>query len=649
MIVSAAIFIMLLSGSFFGAVVWKKRFEETFPVFVFGLVLILYIFGLFGGLKYGVFFIYLLILSLYVAGIIAITRKKNIKDAAGVFFTPAFWIYVVLYLFINLINRNRLACTWDEFSHWMDCVKAMTFLDDFVTNPASDSMFRSYPPAMALFQYFFQKVCHVIRPGIKFDEWHMFVAYQMLAYTAMIPFAGGIHGKKIIGIVWKSIVTCIVFALAPQIVYSCFTEEGFYGSIMIDPFLGVLVGCGFAMVLFHRDNSITYKLYITLLCAVAVLSKDVGLFFAVFIAVIFLWNEVFEGGILRSYISERKKIDKTLIRNILVGVTPLLVAVVAKLTWKLELSISKAQIMFGEKPKVLEFFRLFFGKGDSESWQGITVANFKAKFFEPIIHFEGLNISISFFAVTVLDILAVYAIYRLFRKNRVFPLVVFLVQIPVYVLGLGATYITGFSEWEATHLAVYSRYMNMEYLAIFMVMVMGTLVYLRDIIQEKSQFIAQLCLSAGLFLLAPMSVMSRYLNRDLCRESVAIRTPMEDFSREIEKYCEENKKVYLICEGSAGFDYWVIHFNVRPVLIEESLYWWTLGEGVEGYGSWNINSEQWADLLFNSETGYDYVAVYHTNDYFNDNYGNLFENPSQLVDGAIFKVDRNAETLIRCN
>ena len=65
-------------------------------------------------------------------------------------------IFLLVFFAFSVFNAGKLASTWDEFSHWIDIVKAMTTVDDFGTNPQSLSTFKSYPPAMSIFQYVLQ-------------------------------------------------------------------------------------------------------------------------------------------------------------------------------------------------------------------------------------------------------------------------------------------------------------------------------------------------------------------------------------------------------------------------------------------------------------------------------------------------------------
>ena len=281
------LYILIVSVSFFGACIFRKKFEDTLPLTFIYIMLSLFIFGLLDLLKFGVFAVVMSLGCLYVAAIYTLIVKHNIKEMASYFFTPAFFIFSILFAVLIYINYGKLADSWDEFSHWMDCIKAMSSIDHFVTSPDSHSNFQSYPPAMALVQYFSQKIFMHVHKGAEFNEWRMYLVYQLFALSIFFPFLNNLSRKRPAEII---MLPCILFLL-PLIFYN-----GLYAEIWIDPFVAILAGCGFARVLYYEKDDITYHLYVTGICATLVLAKDIGLFFGLFVgaayAIDLLMNKV---------------------------------------------------------------------------------------------------------------------------------------------------------------------------------------------------------------------------------------------------------------------------------------------------------------------------------------------------------------------
>ena len=154
------IYLILLSGSIFLALVFNKKIGKTFILYIISIIFILYIFGLFKILKFGVYFIEILSFLLMIFNLIIFFKKR--QKFKELIFGKELIIFTFFYGFLIILHRGRLFTVWDEFSHWGDVVRAMFDINDFATNPNSLSTFKSYPPAISLFQYFFVRVEYYI-------------------------------------------------------------------------------------------------------------------------------------------------------------------------------------------------------------------------------------------------------------------------------------------------------------------------------------------------------------------------------------------------------------------------------------------------------------------------------------------------------
>ena len=123
------ILFIILCGGIAGAVFSRKPFEECLPLHMMGLVVVLYVFGLAGHLKAGVYAIAVAAPAICIACAGTILKQKNYKEVAGRLFTPAFFLFILLFCLIGYLDKGMVAWDWDEFSHWMDSVKTMTYLD----------------------------------------------------------------------------------------------------------------------------------------------------------------------------------------------------------------------------------------------------------------------------------------------------------------------------------------------------------------------------------------------------------------------------------------------------------------------------------------------------------------------------------------
>ena len=165
-------FLVLVSPPLFLSVFRGKRFEETVAVSSGAVILVLFLCGVLGILEAGVYLVLGLALVLAGLSVYRFIRRRD-PGALRAFFTPAFIAFCLIYGFLFFIHFQRLIHEWDEFTHWGDVVKAMTCVDAFSTSPQAHSLFQSYVPGMALFQYLFQKIAMLFNGG-KFADWGLY-------------------------------------------------------------------------------------------------------------------------------------------------------------------------------------------------------------------------------------------------------------------------------------------------------------------------------------------------------------------------------------------------------------------------------------------------------------------------------------------
>lgn len=89
----------------------------------------------------------------------------------------------------------------------------------------------------------------------------------------------------------------------------------------------------------------------------------------------------------------------------------------------------------------------------------------------------------------------------------------------------------------------------------------------------------------------------------------------------------------------------VIKYAVRLFQVQADLGY-SIGEAFYDGDIWtqNVQPEKWDEDVLNN---YDYVAVFHANDYFIQNYGDIFGNKSDISDNSLFKVNRQSKCLER--
>ena len=603
-------FAVLLSGSVFAAARFGRKFEEILPITCMGIVLALFLFGAAGILGAGVYAVLITAVCFWAYGLWRLVRGGG-KQLIMSMVTPGFAVFCILFALLMLGDYGMLSTGWDDFSHWQLCVRKMMKLNDFAANPASGIYYQSYPPAMALFQYFFQKLRYLLDGGAEFSEWRLFLAYQVLMIAPAMPFFRGLSLPK------AALAGLCLFVL-PLL----FIGET-YILLYIDSFVGMLAGCGFLAVLM-KDRDGLHTAYVTMLCAVLTLSKDVGLFFACFIGVIFFTNRLLTRGHERS------------LGRAGIALLPIISGLGVKLAWKEILVKLGSKLVFSEPIDLVEYTKMFFFRTGGYYRQDCVEA-FKRMFFSREFRLPGIGVLTSYFALTLVFAIALYALCG--KLTQVQPErtkavraagILMFAQLVLYVYCLGATYAYRFSVDEALDLAAYNRYMNIAYISVFLPLFFGGFL----ILSRREKLLPLLILCASLLIAAPMNEAHSFLNRDGVAASYVRREPLDALAETIRDHCTESEQVYFVSQGSDGRDQVIVQFGAEPVAVNSHL-----GHSLNPAA---LSAEQWRDMLLDN---YDYVAICQLDDAFAEGYGSLFEDPGQIADHTLYRLDRQSGLL----
>lgn len=646
-------FLVLSVGSAAGAVLWQRQYEEMLPLTSAALVLLLFLSGILGSLKIGVYVVWLLTAGIYLFLVVWVVEKKCLKNVLPYLFTPGFFVFCVLFCLAVYFNFGKMADGWDEFSHWADIVKAMVTIDDFGTNANSGSHFQSYPPGMALFQYFLQKL-NGARGGQDFCEWMLYFAYQIFCFTFFMPFLKNLQWKRLGGIVC----TGIVIFLSPLLFYS-----DLYTKIYIDPFLGILAGTGLAVLFLREEKDLASSVNLLLTCSMLVLAKDAGLLFAAILACAYAADCLQKKQVYIGKETARKDSEKSKaavgsgrcqstagwdeIRQEWLCILAAAGAVlVPKLLWNYNIHANKAKINFSGKFQWGSLWQVLIGQ--DQTYYTTVFTNF----WQALAEQTTKNLpSLNYWLILLLLLLLLYGGYRMYavqrvdskRRGRIFMTSV-LVQTVVYVCGLCVTYMFKFSEYEAVRLASFERYMNILCLALWiagLLLVLGAL----HCYYEKQRW-ADVVIVCLLLVVSPVRQVSELFHRLPVSASIETRAPYEAFGKKIAALVPAGSMIYFISQETNGFDYWVMRYTVRPNRFNPS-FSWSIGQAFYEGDIWTraIAPEEWKQEL---TAEYEYVAIYQLNEYFVQNFAVLFENPDEIGACEVYRVDKSSGMLVKC-
>lgn len=215
-----ALVIMSLSGAL--ALLWRRKIEELFGFSILCIIAVLYGFGLFGFLEAGAYLVTGLAAASGVLCVVLLIkgRGKQLFDLL----TPGLLVLAVFLLWQLICYRNRVTDHYDDYSHWVLEIKNMV-LFNAIPNAMEESTvyFRNYPPATALFAYYWNWLAGALNEG------DMFRSINLLMFSMLLPLLSHLSWKN-----WKSILPLgTVCALLPL----AFNSDC-YNSLLVDSLLG---------------------------------------------------------------------------------------------------------------------------------------------------------------------------------------------------------------------------------------------------------------------------------------------------------------------------------------------------------------------------------------------------------------------------
>lgn len=620
-------FIALIgAGSVYAAAKHQKRFEETIPVCAMAVVLVLFLFGLLGVLAHGMVVLAVLSALLYLLTAATVVKENNLRQTLRNLLTPGAVFFMLVVALVSVCNVEMVASSWDEFSHWMDIVKAAAYVDDFGTNPAAHSTYQSYPPAMMLFQYALQKVYMLVKPQGGFSEWRTYFAYQIFFVAILMPFLRNIEFRQIL----KLALYAVIILVAPLLFYS-----NLFSAIYIDPFIGILFGAGMAMILLCPRKDGWYVAYICMLCAVMTLSKDVGFAFSLFLALAFGADCLLDAG-------ARGRI------RFFVAPAALLAAYLPKLLWSWELKTSGAKLTFTGKINWKILLDVILGR-DTSYRQSLVRTYWDALNSKTIV-LGNIPVPVNYIGLLLLFLVLLYILWRIHtirnpekRGSSAAVLGLSALMLIGYLVGLCVIYMFKFSQYEAVRLASMERYLNIAFLGIWMLI----LLLLADYVCSIQYSRAGMCiLLAVLLLVSPLMPFRKFIRGDNISYSRNIRAPYEPLKNSIQQICDGDDRIYFVSQETTGFDFWVSRFNARPNSFNPGMTW-SIGQPFYDGDVWTLEMtpEQWKAMLMEQ---YDYVALYKINDYFREHFGMLFEQSEDITENALYRVNHQTGLLEKC-
>ncbi|MEA4862588.1 MAG: hypothetical protein AB7F40_06000 [Victivallaceae bacterium] len=257
-------FTILLAGSAFAAVWFRRRLEYTLaPWCAFG-ILLLFVFACFRHVGVGLDVWAGLSGLLWLGALVGGFLRRN-RGNWRFFFTPGLVFFLFCGVAAYILLRGRCFQWWDEYSHWGLAARTLFETGLMPCFSPADFLFPDYPAGGALFQYLFLKT---VSPAA-FREWLAIYA------TVMLIAAGCAAALCRVGWRSKLLVPALLSAfLLPQVF-----SVNLY-SIHADGAMGALFGCALAMSLLRHRPDVPMLMFWALPVLALPLFKPAGMFYA---------------------------------------------------------------------------------------------------------------------------------------------------------------------------------------------------------------------------------------------------------------------------------------------------------------------------------------------------------------------------------
>ncbi len=621
----AAVFVIWLLQMFvclLGTLTTDRSMETFVPAGLLGMTLVCYLSGLAGILETGVWIgVFFCVLAGAASLILILSGRKRFCSAR--FFTPGFFVYLASVILFVYISYGRRVIAWDECSHWAISVKALIQTGKLYYVPGANIKFPSYPPGSAILHYIGQRI-HSLFTGEQYAEWLLYVVYDMLCASFLVPALGYLKGKRPVS---AALTAVSLFALP-----MCFFDE-MYALLLIEMLLAL--SAFYAVLLFSYDRSgrpLCVALR-SLSLIMLVLLKDSGLYFALVIPVLFLIADWIRGK--KAFFTQGKFVPYL----IHIGC-----ALLTKAAWSAALSRNHTVIRWSDPIDFGVFFRVLAGK--EAGYRAMVFSNYWKELLSPQIGLGPVSVS---FLVVFIALLCFSALLAFFRKKTdrthgVWYLFVPAIITALYLAGLLLVYMFKFEPQEAVALNSYPRYTKVSYIMWMLLLITDGAVLLTS--RMKRGWLPLAVVTAAVLCAAVLksNLVPLVTRQDVAR-TVSRQERYTECAKDILEGTGGSGRVYLVTQEHDGYEYHILSYLIYPMQTNPDGF--SIGrlmvsdEFEEDVWTEQKTWEEWRDEL---AEGYGYVYVYSSNESLEEDFAPLF--PSGVFEKTLYRVDTAEGALI---
>ena len=651
-----SVWLPLLGISLFLMIIADKKWEETVGASVLLEGIVLYCFGLFGHLTYGIIAVYALTSICFLTAVI-LYNKRNMSLKKLI--SPGFFLFCAFFLVILITSNGDWLGYRDEMRHWGIAVRDMFYYDSFANHDTTTLILPKYLPFAALIEYLF-----VYMNGV-FSEDILFIAYQTLVLSMLIILCRPLQKKS----GHKLLIPIITTMVCVPVIFF----HNISNTIMVDSLLAAV--SAYVLLCYYTEEMTWFNRTRIIIALISLpLIKDMGLIFAGLAALIMF------GDTLVKQIKEKTfNIKESACIVCYVGMI-----LMVYLSWQFYLGMPSKNLTTVEETTVaievpedaetIEVLReenqaipvekesaniggITLGglmsvlSGEGEEYQYQVTRNFLTELF------EGETYSFGVFAVSFFDwvVLLAFGILSLgyfgyWKENqaRMYALSGMSLIASVFLcVFLQITYWFTFSRYEALDLTSMARYLAPFACAITIVVFHLICV---NVLEEQNDYRKQkyLIMAIAAFFALSMPIEGIVTEgKDIEGNTTEEITYGHDTLAEIlRSVARRGERVYFICSNSDGYTEYVFRNAICPIVskhdkwnivatqeLTEKQYELYGKENVDDNAAYVLSVEDWKKELYSCQ----YVVVFHADELFRESYAEVFEE-NKIEDGSVYCV-----------
>lgn len=568
---------------------YSKPLAVCFPIVSCGIIILLFICGIFNQLTIGIYVIWLLAFVGFIY--IIICKKYCFKKII----VPA-TVLLFLALIVSIIwHRYDTVSTWDELAQWALAAKNTFLNDKFACDiTVSNKGYQDYPPAIELFHYFW------LKSGNGYKDGSLYVSMNMLILIFIVPALEKINFNSPL----KIIVSCIFILLTP---YALFPWA--YSRLMVDAILGILFGWLLATYYMNREK---INSFFFLACSeglfVLPLIKKSGIFFVIIFLVLIIIDQI----------KNKKSLEILLL---------MLPAMISKLLWGYELAKVESEKTFSLEDPLERI-------NDAAVWQKEGFTNF----FKALFNYKAIEetsqtvynigvIKVSAIVWIILLIAITFLILKLYNwRGKIFVIGIVICMF-IYILSCSFLYLLSFSEGEVLILSSFSRYINTYLVAMLILNITLFINYYSESELRKEKWILAVfvfyCLS--IYIPRDMNPISYYSNKlfvDKKSEYIR-RSEYEEYMVRLKRYLPNDAILHNFNGDIAASNYCLTPIKVKsPIWQSGDFEWYRSYAEILGY----------THVFFEGTFGSVETVE------FKKQFGDLFINENEILDFSLYEV-----------